>query len=229
MKSQCFYTATPFFTSMAFTDILVFLSRAREFFSPSASSSAYWSLSHLFRTGSAGIRSPLEDLWEWTIFNKIHFLLLEHERVIYHLNTFAKNNWGLLPSTQFFYTNFHTKIFQMLALLIRFSLPCVGSFRFWCVLVVVLSSNACSVKTQESSEGWQRLTAMSNWSAPKVSAVLSHPFVTGTILNVVSGWSYTSLKESLVLEDFLFFTVCWHSPWSSHLFVCGNKISRFKC
>lgn len=122
------------------------------FFLPSASSSGYHSMSHLFRRGSAGIVSPLEYLWEWSIFGKIHFLLLDHERVIYHMKTFANNNSGLLPSIQFFYTTFHTKIYQALVLLVRFYLPCAGSFHFWCVLVLMLSDNFWSVKTQECSQ-----------------------------------------------------------------------------
>lgn len=65
VKSQCFYTTTTFFFPLVFTDTLVFLSPARKFFPPSASSRAYCSLSHLFRTGSAGIISTLENLWEW--------------------------------------------------------------------------------------------------------------------------------------------------------------------
>lgn len=49
------------------------------FFPPSASSSGYRCTAHLFRRGSAGIISPLEDLWEWSVFSKILILLLDHE------------------------------------------------------------------------------------------------------------------------------------------------------
>lgn len=101
------------------------------FFPSSAHSSGCRSVCHLFRRRSAGILSPLEDRWEWSIFGNIHFLLLDCERVIYHMKTFANNNSGLLPSIQSFYATFHTKTFQALVFLVRFYLL---------VLVVSISS-----------------------------------------------------------------------------------------
>lgn len=47
------------------------------------------------------------------------------------------------------------------------------------------------------------MTVVDNYTQLVCIKSLSHPFVIGTILNVVWGWSRTSLKESLILENYL--------------------------
>lgn len=93
----------------------------------------------------------LRDPW-----HKIHFLLLDHIRVFYHMKKSTNNNLGLLPSTHFlffFNITFHTKTFQAIVLLVSFLLPCAWSYHFQCcVLVSVLSDNFCSVKTHKRGE-----------------------------------------------------------------------------
>lgn len=141
------------------------------------------------------------------------------------MKTFANNDSGLLPSIQFFDITFHTKIFQTFVFLVRFYLLVLvvsisSVFSYWCYQITFALWRLRSVVND--AKDWQLGPAGLHQKSQSLLCGWDHAKCSVRVVWCISEGKFNLLR-------LVFFTVHLHAPWSSHLFLCGKNISRFKC